>query len=454
MKRAHPKRAGVPDGPGSSYIPRFDCYPLDGIVAVNRALEQVYGFTHAKERMTFFGPKPPRRLDIATGPKSSVQVVYGAMAPPSWEGGHITMSVNGAEAPLSLSVSGIVKRKFEPAIKGIVEAAKVLLQTHSIYRGQAVELDMSYVGTESFDPTHCAPRFIDVSEEVDLILNQPIQRKLDREVWNRIIHPDNFRMNKVPLKRGVLLKGVFGTGKSLTSYRTAQIAVENNWTYFYLKTADKFLSGYRLAQLYGPAVLFVEDCDAIFSGERTAEMQQLQETLDGVAAKNAEVITVFTTNFPEKINRAFLRSGRIDTEITLLPLDAEAAGRFIRLIAAKWLHPDVDLVEAGKAFADLVPADITNGINLAKTNAIGDNPEGEWDIAGKVTTEHLVLAGGDMQEKVKPMGDGKTQNDKDLEVIKNAQRILNPSVSIAETIGPRMEAVQADVKKIKKTVGA
>jgi hypothetical protein len=430
----------------------FDCYPLDGIVAVNRALEKVYGFTHAKERMTFFGPRPPRRLNIAVSLEESVQVVYGEMAPPAWEGGSLSLFVKGASAPLALGVSGVVKRKFEPSIKEVVETAKWFLKEHSIYRGQPVELDLSYVGTENFDPTQCAPKYMDVTKEVMLILPRDIEFELQTEVWDVMKRPQDFRINGVAVKRGVLLKGKFGTGKSLTSYYTAQIAKEHGWTYFYLKTPEKFLSAYKLAQLYSPSVLFVEDCDAIFSGERTKEMNSILETLDGVGAKNAEVITVFTTNFPEKINDAFMRSGRVDIDIELTPPDAEAAGRFVQHVAGQFIAPDVDITAIGEAFKDLVPADIVNGINRAKMRAIGKFGA---EIDARVTTEMLVIAGEVMQKKARPRGDGTTQAEKDLSLVKKAHQILSPSrVAIEEVIGPKVDAVAGDVKKIKKSLGA
>lgn len=422
------------------------CYPLDGIVAINRALELVYGFTHAKERQTFFGPRPPRRLSIATGIDESIEVAYGEMAPPSWEGGSLSMYVN-MDAPLVLGISGVVKRKFEPSIKEIVDTAKEYLKKNSIYRGQAVELDLSYIGSdEGFNPEHCAPRFIDVSEEIELILTRQNEKKLNRDVWNRMRHPDNFRKNRIAVKRGVLLSGKFGTGKSLTAYHTAQLAVKTGWTYFYLKSPQKFLVGYELAQLYSPSVFFVEDCDEVF-GKRESS---LQEALDGVTAKKAEVITVYTTNFPERIDNVFKRSGRIDDEIKFVAPDAEAAGRFIKMMGGAHLAPDVDFEAVGEAFADLVPSDIKNGLGLAITEAMGSHEDGA-DVTGKVTTDMLVLAGQDMREKARPIGDGKTQNDKDLEIVKHSFAILNPEGS---DLKEGVAALKSDMAKVKKAVRA
>jgi SpoVK/Ycf46/Vps4 family AAA+-type ATPase len=266
-------------------------------------------------------------------------------------------------------------------------------------------------------------------------------------------NPENYRDNDSPVKRGILLTGEYGTGKSLTSYRTAQIAEECGWSYFYLKTPDKFLHAYLMAQLYGPSVLFVEDCDTIFSGERTAEMNSILETLDGVGAKNAEVITVFTTNHPEKLLKVAKRSGRIDATVKLTAPDAEAAVRFIKLVAYRWLADEIDWKPVGEAFAGLVPADITNAINEAKDEAIAEYETREID--GKITGEMLIWGAKTMREKNVEDGDGLTQSDRDLIVIKKAQQILSPErVSIEEIIGPKVETIMGDVKKVRKAVGA
>jgi ATPase family associated with various cellular activities (AAA) len=430
----------------------LECYPIDGIVAMNRAIELAYGFSHAKERMTFFGPRPPRRINVMTGLDTSIHVVYGEMAPPAWEGGSLTISVKGASAPMTLSITGEVKRKFETKINDVVAIAKRLLKKESIYRGRAVALDLSYIGTENFDPANCAPKFIDVSKECNLILPIEQERKLNRKMWAVMRNPENYRENDSPVKRGILLTGEYGTGKSLTSYKTAQIAEECGWSYFYLKTPDKFLHAYLLAQLYGPSVLFVEDCDTIFSGERTAEMNAILETLDGVGAKNAEVITVFTTNHPEKLLKVAKRSGRIDATVKLTAPDAEAAIRFIKLLSERWLAPDIDWTPVGEEFAGLVPADITNAINEAKDEAIAVHET--RDIDGKVTGEMLIWGAKTIKEKNLEEGDGLSQSDRDLAIVKKAQSILSPErVSIEEIIGPKVETIMGDVKKVRKALG-
>jgi hypothetical protein len=401
---------------------RLEGYPLDGIVAVNKAVDEIFGFTRA-----LGGWNPPVRVNIETGFNRSATFAYGRLNPPAWENGWIEMQVD-MENPLSLLITGNIKRKFEPSIKQVLELSKYKIQHESIYRNAAVELDLSYIEKikqgNRFNPDHCAPRFIDLTQPPALILPRDLEMLLENKVWGRIERPEDFIANGIKIKNGYLLSGKYGTGKTLIATKTAHIAAANDYTYFYLKTPMHFVQAYRMAQIYARSVLFVEDIDGIFGGKRTHEMNMILETLDGLASKNAEVITVFTTNFPEKINEAFMRSGRIDKHIKLRELDAEAAGRFIQHCCGHELHPDVDYDAVGFAFRDLVPADIRGGIDEAKEQAIRQFGR---EISGKITTEILVTAGEVMRRERELTGGKENEAERDLEIVRHAERIKAPN---------------------------
>jgi hypothetical protein len=404
---------------------RIDCYPLDGIVAVNKALERVYGFTHAKGEWRFFDWIPPQRLSIEVAYGQFDTFAYGKLNPPAWESGWIQMVVD-QQNPLSLMIVGQIKRKFEPQIQAVVKLAQQIVKTESIYHGSAVELDLDYIDKiedgEAFNPEHCAPRFIDISEDVTLILPRDVEFELETDVWNAIRHPEHLRVNEVPIKLGVLLSGDPGGGKTLTAAKIARVAAEEEWTYFYLKTPRRFPQAYRLGTIYPPAVLFIEDIDTLFGGKRTGEMNTILETMDGISTKEAEIITIFTTNFPDKINEAFMRSGRVDNHIHLGPLDAESAARFIKTFSGHMLDPDVDYEVVGDAFAGLMASDIRGGVNRAKKNAVGKFGS---DIDGKITTEMLVDAGTTKRRQRGVLkGDGLSEEARDLMTVKRAHRIV------------------------------
>jgi SpoVK/Ycf46/Vps4 family AAA+-type ATPase len=385
----------------------LECFPLDGMLSLQRAIEEIYGFSHQSSR-GFFGPVPPHKVQIRTGisEKDVESAVWGDFAPPSWEGGKIGITVN-PDHPMAIQFNGYCKRKFEKQGKQIFARAAELLREQSIYRGQAIELDLKYLskGVE-FDPEHHAPSFMDTTKTVKLILPRDVEFELRSSVWDSIEYPEDFRANRIPIKHGVLLSGKFGTGKSLTAHATATLCEKSGFTFFFLRTPEHFISAHKLAQIYAPAVLFVEDIDMLMGGDRTPQMNVLLETLDGIGSKRSEVITIFTTNFPERINEAFLRPGRLDTQIEFTPPDGEAASRFVVEYAGDQLAQDaVDRVgEIGEAFAGLVPAVITEGIRKAGRRAIGvhraKNGSGEpIKLKGMIDADTLLVAAEVMQKQ-------------------------------------------------------
>ena len=400
-------------------------FPFDCLRAMQMAMEQIFGWSKAVGG--FFNPPV---LSIQTGIDQTENVTFGSFQPPQLEGGTIQIGFHDYD---SIHISANIKRKFEPAFREVVTLARKLAKEQSIYRGKAVQLDLSYLEAGDNWFNH-QPTFIDNSKEVDLVLPRVTEFELETSVWGLLRNTEAFRKNGIPVKHGLLLKGTFGTGKTLISYRTSQIAGENGWSYIYLKTPSQFVAAHRLAQFIAPVVLFVEDVDAIAGGNRDAEMNQILETLDGVAAKGQEVITVFTTNFPEKINPAFMRSGRMDTQIELTPFDADAAARFVKLVEHGCLELEADYEAIGEAFAGLVPADITEGINKAKRAAIAVTGR---DIDHAVSTDQMVSAGQFMQ-KQKGVKHEVNEAEEKLETIRQAFAITREGVE--NRLAPKSKA--------------
>lgn len=376
------------------------CFPLDGVLALTKALDARYGFFAAG------GWAPPCAVQVPTASGKMATALLGELRPPIWEGGFIQAEVGGREA--KLVISGQVKRKFEGEIKAVIMAAREMLKTDSIYRRQAIRLDLSFMYRmpPSFNPISDAPQFMDVSNvnEGGLILNPVTEFELSANIFTIIEQTAACRRNQIPLKHGCLLMGPYGTGKTLTAAVMASKCVRNGWTFIYLKNAAHLADALRIAQLYAPAVLFAEDIDQAVNGEdRTESMNEILNTLDGVDTKGKPIVTVLTTNHPENINTAFLRAGRIDTVVSFDPPDAKTAVRFIRLFAQdddgqNLLAPAQDLAEAGKELAGFVPAFIAEAVQKAKRFAI--HREGA-DITGKLLATDLVLAAQALQKHVK-----------------------------------------------------
>ena len=378
-------------------------FPLDGAVALQKAMEQVYGFTALRDTPGFFGSSPPVMVQIPIRDGTFITAPLGRMSPPMYEGGYLETDCQG----MSLVIRGEIKRKYEDEVQTMLKLAKEWLQDNSIYKGAAFILDLSYkVEDRKFHPLNDAPKFMDVSnvDESGLILSRSTARDLDANVFMLLERTEDCRAANIPLKFGTLLAGQYGTGKTLTAKVMASKAVRNGWTYIYLKTGVEIAHALKLAEHYAPAVLFTEDIDTIICGERTDELNEVLNTLDGIDTKDKAIITVLTTNHPENINPAALRPGRIDKVITYLPPDAETAYKFVEAYAKNddarsLLSPDVDRVEVGKAMEGYVPAFIAACVQQAKRFAMArQRAKNENDIM--ITTEDLVDAATQAKEQV------------------------------------------------------
>ena len=159
----------------------------------------------------------------------------------------------------------------------------------------------------------------------------------------------------IPWRRGYLLYGPPGTGK--TSLVTA-LASELSLNVCVLSLASPNVTdekiGNLLASVPRRSVILIEDVDAFFQQRSKADTgvrvsySGFINALDGVAAHEGSVVFL-TTNHPQLIDEAAIRSGRVDFRMELGPCDRDQLARMF----AKFF-PDP---AAAARFADAVPAD-------------------------------------------------------------------------------------------------
>ena len=124
---------------------------------------------------------------------------------------------------------------------------------------------------------------------------------------------------RIPRKRGYLLHGVPGNGKSSIAYA---IAEKLNYDIYILSLncgEDLFLN--RVSRISPNSVIAIEDIDTFYNGREGVGKNEISfsvflNALSGIAAKEG-IITVITTNNMEAIDPALLRSGRCDKVIEL-----------------------------------------------------------------------------------------------------------------------------------------
>lgn len=220
------------------------------------------------------------------------------------------------------------------------------------------------------------------------IFSADLQREIDTNIMAPIRFPDAVRAAGTPLKRGVLMAGRYGVGKTLLSANVAKEATENGWTFLYCEDVRELPDALQFATAYQPCVIFAEDVDRVTAGDRTSELDEILNQIDGIGTKGAEILTILTTNAVEKIHPAMLRPGRIDVPLFVDPPDPDAVIQLVRMYGRDLIGEGEDLSEVGAVLQGRIPAVIREVVERSKLENIS-RTKGK---GGKVSAEDITAA--------------------------------------------------------------
>jgi hypothetical protein len=345
----------------------IEAFPFDGAIAMMKALKQTYGWSTPVPPQSFF-EAPPTMMSVDISPTERTQIIWGRFAIPGIEGTLMTGYNFKAGRPV-FTINGNIRKKYVEAVAEIAELTRKIVAEESIYRGKPVKLSVDDEGNLDLAE---APTFVDVSlaNRNELIFTEQLMEQINTNLFTPIMHSAICRANKIPLKRGVLMEGPYGTGKTLCAYVTAQIAQDNGWTFVMIDRVTALKAALNFGVLYQPCVIFCEDIDRETTGERTPELDDLLNVIDGIASKGKEVMVVLTSNDAGKINRAMMRPGRLDAVLSIQAPDAEAAEKLMRLYGRDLIAADEPLTQSAKELDGQIPAVIREVVERAKLYAI------------------------------------------------------------------------------------
>lgn len=202
---------------------------------------------------------------------------------------------------------------------------------------------------------------------------EPIMDPTDRQrLWDNTVgflrrDVSQLREFGVPQKRGVLLSGDPGNGKTMACrwLRAQCERVGLEWTNV---TADDYEAARRDRELHElfqperPGVVLFDDFDSALRDRRSCENPREQSTflteIDGMAPKIG-VVYLFTSNLKsEELDPALRRPGRIDNLIHFPKPNAERRGEYIRQRWHDKIVQSVDVDEVvrhtdGYSFAEM-----------------------------------------------------------------------------------------------------
>ena len=268
------------------------------------------------------------------------------------------------------------------------------------------------------------------------------------EIVDFLKRPEKFTKMGAKVPKGVLLYGKPGTGKTLIA---KAIAGEADVPFISMSGSEFIemfagLGASRVRKLFdkarklAPCIVFIDEIDAIGarrtsnSGAETENNQTLNQLLvemDGFSSEET-IIVLAATNRPEMLDKALLRPGRFDRQITIPAPDLKGRLDILKIHSEdKRLSDDVNLESVAEDTAGFTGAELANILNEAAIIA--------------TINKHDEIENSDIEEAVKKVTVGL---EKKTRVYSEKDKKLTAYHEAGHAVVSRYLPTQTDIKEI------
>ena len=268
------------------------------------------------------------------------------------------------------------------------------------------------------------------------------------EIVDFLKTPEKFTKMGAKIPRGVLLYGKPGTGKTLIA---KAIAGEANVPFISMSGSEFIemfagLGASRVRKLFekarklAPCILFIDEIDAIGSrrtsnsgaeSENNQTLNQLLVEMDGFSSEET-IIVLAATNRPEMLDKALLRPGRFDRQITIPAPDIKGRLEILKIHAKdKKLSDDVNLESIAEETAGFTGAELANILN-------------EGAIIATIN-KHEEIENDDIEEAVKKVTVGL---EKKARVVSDKDKKLTAYHEAGHAVVSRYLPTQSNIKEV------
>ena len=280
---------------------------------------------------------PPLRLsapdlvDLPSGPHRTVACLRRALLLVTDARGSYVLHLRAPdpheEPSIGLEVAGLPTDEAQDVLREIDEQRSTL----NVYRGQVLELRRGRRGgLEVVFPV------LPATSRQDVVLPEAVLRRIERHTVDIAERRQALRDAGQHLKRGLLLHGPPGTGKTHTTRYVVQRLAGSTVIMLSGQALEMIGAVTGLARELQPSVVVLEDVDLVaedrgFGPGASPVLFELLDAMDGAAA-DADLLFLLTTNRADLLEPALAaRPGRVDVAVEVGLPDSDARRRLFEV---------------------------------------------------------------------------------------------------------------------------
>jgi cell division protease FtsH len=275
-----------------------------------------------------------------------------------------------------------MKRSQETLLRGLIEEIKSWIKDHHYLKGKKVKPDGSLLkmGRQyTFN---------------DIVLSQEIMTEIEENVLDFFQSRETYIQNGMPRKRGLILFGDPGTGKTLLG---KILCSQIDCTFIWVSPSNLTLPIevshlFEMARELSPTIIYMEDLDFYASnrnaywGANICILGEILNQMDGFE-ENGDVVVIATTNDIKSIEPALKdRPSRFDRVLELKPPDLLGRKELLRKLLPSGDSVNEITEEIAQQANGFSGAQLNELVILAKKEALRYGDKDEKGIA------HLKMA--------------------------------------------------------------